>query len=121
MLSWEHIPGKLSVNGHYFQELDLRNNEIFLSVSGRYPADGKKVAGKGFRTGDWGSRWRGWVLVEVKDTVTWDSIRRRRWQRPVGTVGSLWDHQVGRGEEGSREQRSGGTAGEWSLTESRRT
>ena len=65
--------------------------------------------------------WWGWVLVEVKDTVTWDSIRRRRWQRPVGTVGSLWDHQVGRGEEGSREQRSGGTAGEWSLTESRRT
>lgn len=46
MLSWEHIPGKLSVNGHYFQELDLRNNEIFLSVSGRYPADGKKSCWK---------------------------------------------------------------------------
>lgn len=46
MLSLEHIPCKFSVNGPYFHELNLRNNEIFLSVSERYPADGEKLLEK---------------------------------------------------------------------------
>lgn len=45
----------------------MRNNEIFISVSGRYPG-GSKVVGKEIRSGDWV------VLVEAKNTVTWNSI-----------------------------------------------
>ena len=42
VLSLELTPSKRSVNEHYyFSELNLRNNEVVISVSGSCPAGGK--------------------------------------------------------------------------------